>query len=371
MWFLRRRKREARTSEQAPGDVQEVVSVSAPAEPMGGPVDDSPSAPASTDAFDRVSSTEEPSGQVAPATSDADETTSGGAAPPPPLAFVSATVAASAASATVDADYLARLMAQGGDAVLAYKTHSYDLLQLRPGMTVVDVGCGTGHDLLELAKRVGHEGHVIGVEINPELASRALVLVAENALTATVEVRCEDGEALSLADVSVDAIRADRALQYFPQPERALAEMWRVLRPDGRLAVVEPDWKLIGIDPGSASGQNDDSALDQLLRWYQHEWPQPLIGRRLYGILHAMGNQHWSEVQVQPVAFAVNDWRLVDSIVEVRGTVAAILNEDPSVRDEMQGWLTTLSEADRQGTFFAIVPLVFATARKQADPAAE
>ena len=238
-------------------------------------------------------------------------------------------------------------------------------------MTVVDVGCGTGHDLLELAKRVGHEGHVIGVEINPELASRALVLVAENALTATVEVRCEDGEALSLADVSVDAIRADRALQYFPQPERALAEMWRVLRPDGRLAVVEPDWKLIGIDPGSASGQNDDSALDQLLRWYQHEWPQPLIGRRLYGILHAMGNQHWSEVQVQPVAFAVNDWRLVDSIVEVRGTVAAILNEDPSVRDEMQGWLTTLSEADRQGTFFAIVPLVFATARKQADPAAE
>jgi ubiquinone/menaquinone biosynthesis C-methylase UbiE len=272
----------------------------------------------------------------------------------------------------VDADYLARLMAQGGDAVKAYKTHSFGLLRLRPGMTVVDVGCGTGGDLAELATLVGHDGHVIGVEINPELAARARDLVAENALTATVEVLCESGEALSLADASVDAIRADRALQYFPHPERALADMWRVLRPGGRLAVVEPDWKLLGIDPGSASGQNNDSALDRLLQWYQREWPQPLIGRRLYGILRGMGDQHWSEVQVQPIAFAVTDWRLVDSIVEVRGTATAILNEDPSLRDEMEGWLAALGEADRQGTFFAILPLVFATARKyMADPAAE
>ncbi|HEV8193597.1 MAG TPA: methyltransferase domain-containing protein, partial [Ktedonobacterales bacterium] len=288
---------------------------------------------------------------MAPATSDAGGNTSGALrsassspetaansqgsldAPSLPLAFVGAAEAASAASATVDADYLARLMALGGDAVLAYKTHSFGLLHLRPGMTVVDMGCGPGGDLPALATLVGQDGHVIGVEINPELAARARVVVTENALPATVEVLCEDGETLSLADASVDAIRADRALQYFPHPERALAEMWRVLRPGGRLAVVEPDWKLLGIDPGSDSGQNDDSALDRLLRWYQRKWPQPLIGRRLYGILRALGDQHWSEVHVQPISFALTDWQLVDSIVEVRGTAAAIVNEDHSVRD--------------------------------------
>jgi ubiquinone/menaquinone biosynthesis C-methylase UbiE len=382
--FSRWRKRRARVPEEtnaervpqqvpgntppAPEDTESGANTSSTATsptPLVSAYDTAPSTPESADASEDFT--------LAPIEADTDVATAAASHaplqppldnPPPATAFVDARDGQSAQSAAVDAEYLARLMSMGGDAVIAYKTHSFSLLHLSPGMTVVDVGCGPGGDLPALVELVRPDGRVIGIEKSAELARRAQTELAEAGLEAFVTVLCEDGEALSLADASVDAIRADRALQYFPHPERALAEMWRVLRPGGRVAVVEPDWKLLGIDPGSAAGQNDDSALDRLLWWYQREWPQPLIGRRLFGMLRAMGDHCWSELHIQPIAFPVTDWRLVDSIVEVRETAAAIVRDDPSQREVMEGWLAALDAADRQGTFFAILPLVVATARK-------
>ncbi len=72
------------------------------------------------------------------------------------------------------AEYLRLVMQQGGTAVSTYKQMSFDLLELGPGMQVLDVGCGIGIDLLALADRVGTQGVVTGIDHDPDLVQVAL-----------------------------------------------------------------------------------------------------------------------------------------------------------------------------------------------------
>ncbi|MEV5237376.1 methyltransferase domain-containing protein [Streptomyces pseudogriseolus] len=65
------------------------------------------------------------------------------------------------------------LRAAAGDAGRAYKQQLLDLLDLRAGQTVLDVGCGPGTDLSALAQRVGDGGTVIGVDRDPDMLARA------------------------------------------------------------------------------------------------------------------------------------------------------------------------------------------------------
>lgn len=109
---------------------------------------------------------------------------------------------------------------------------------LRPGQVVLDVGCGAGIDTLLAARAVGPEGRVIGLDMTPAMAERTRRHAAEAGL-AQVEVREGLMEAIPLADASVDVVVSNGVLNLSTRKSRALAEMLRVLRPGGRLAVAD------------------------------------------------------------------------------------------------------------------------------------
>lgn len=103
------------------------------------------------------------------------------------------------------------------------------------GRHVLDVACGTGAVSRVAAAAVGNEGAVTAVDLSP-----AMLSVASGVLDgAGVAVKLEQADAsdLPLPDGSVDAVACQQALQFFPDPSAALAEMLRVLVPVGRLAV--------------------------------------------------------------------------------------------------------------------------------------
>lgn len=269
-----------------------------------------------------------------------------------------------ASSGEIDAAYLATFMQAGGAAAQAYKQLSYELLRVRPGMSVVDVGCGSGIDLQNLHTLVGTGGEVIGVERNATLVTQARQRLTEaGAGDGGIRVMCANAEQLPIHTASVDRVRADRALQHSENPARVLSEMWRILRPEGVLAVVEPDWGMIGIEPGGARGGDDDTALSLVLDWMKRHLAHALMGRQLHGLLRGMGDTAWTQVRVQTMVFQL-DWETVDPILEVSGTVEALIQEDPALRDELEAWLRRIEEVSRHGTFWAGVPLMFATAQK-------
>ena len=266
------------------------------------------------------------------------------------------------APANFKADYLHLVMQQAGEAVRAYKGMSYDLLRLAEGMQVLDVGCGIGVDLSHLADRVGRQGQVVGLELDPDLVRAAQRALAENTHP-QVQVVQGDAQQMPFADGQFDRVRADRAVQHMPQPERVLAEMWRVLRPGGVVTVVEPDWRGIMLYPGSPAGGDDDSTLQRVLGYLQHCLPHALIGRQLYAYLHQQRDA-WEQIHVQVMSFTHTVWSVVDLVLQISAMARAFVHLDPTYAEEIEAWLHALEAAAQQEAFLASVPLFFACARK-------
>lgn len=117
---------------------------------------------------------------------------------------------------------------------------AYLLPFLAPGMRLLDVGCGPGTITLGLARAI-RPGACVGVDIVPDVVAEATRRAAEGgAGNARFEVA--DTYALSFEDASFDVAHAHQVLQHVSRPVAALAEMRRVLRPGGLLAVRDADY---------------------------------------------------------------------------------------------------------------------------------
>lgn len=110
-----------------------------------------------------------------------------------------------------------------------------DMAGIGPGQRVLDVACGTGVLACAAAGRVGHEGHVVGLDPNQEMLA-----VARRKST---NIEWQDGwaESLPFPDENFDVVVSQFGFMFFEDQIAALREMVRVLRPDGRLAVTVCD----------------------------------------------------------------------------------------------------------------------------------
>lgn len=99
-----------------------------------------------------------------------------------------------------------------------------------PDGVVVDIGCGVGEETIRL---VGHGRRVIGIDYDPETAA----LARDRGIGAL----CADGAVLPLASGTVDAVCSSHIIEHFVDPEGHVAEMARVLKPDGVACVVTPN----------------------------------------------------------------------------------------------------------------------------------
>jgi SAM-dependent methyltransferase/N-acetylglutamate synthase-like GNAT family acetyltransferase len=112
------------------------------------------------------------------------------------------------------------------------------LAQLEPGETVLDLGSGPGRDLLAAARAVGASGRAIGVDMTAEMIERARSAASRDGLS-NVSIIDGDLERLPLPCGSVDVVISNCVINLVPDKRRALIESFRVLRPGGRLAVLD------------------------------------------------------------------------------------------------------------------------------------
>ena len=168
-----------------------------------------------------------------------------------------------------------------------------------PGMTVVDLGCGPGFALRELAALVGEGGSAIGVDVSRGFVEHAQAYASEGGpggARASVRTVHGDAHALTLDDAIADAAYLRWVLSFTPEPERVIGELARVLSNGGRVVIQDyVAWTNLLWAPF-------DETLAMLRRsilsMYGAQGADSNVGRRLPALLEAHG---FAVEEVSPV----------------------------------------------------------------------
>jgi len=152
-------------------------------------------------------------------------------------------------------------------------------LALKPGETVLEVGFGTGNEILDLAAAAGPEGKVHGIDISPGMLTVAQRKIAKARPAAAVELRVADARELPYGDETFDAVYSSFTLELFPpeEIELPLREIGRVLRPGGRFSNVS----MAKVKPGQHS-----STLEEIYIWMHRNFPHIVDCRPIDGPAH-------------------------------------------------------------------------------------
>ncbi len=221
------------------------------------------------------------------------------------------------------------------------KQRSYELLAPQPGEHVIDVGCGTGDDVLAMARLVGPDGRAVGVDASATMIAEAQRRAAEAGIAA--EFVQMDAQHLDLPDARFDAVRAERLLQHVPDPDAALAEMVRIAKPGARIAIWEGDLDLFVIDAP------DYATSRAMQRFICDGFRNGAIGHVLYRRFKGLG---LVDVHATPITRVLTDLAFVENALDLRASTQRAADAGIITHQQGTDWLASLEAARDAGHFF-------------------
>jgi ubiquinone/menaquinone biosynthesis C-methylase UbiE len=210
---------------------------------------------------------------------------------------------------------------------------------IRPGATVLDLGCGIGSNTLMLAGHVGPSGRVHALD-----RSRTMLdITARRAAARGLVVTCHQGDAASLTfpNASLDAVWIERVLLHVPSPTAVMAEIRRVLKPPGQLVAAEPD---------NACASFCDGGDPEIARLLEGGWvdgiAHPRMGSALEQLARAAG---FTKVRVETDTVLLRDYDLASAVFRWDDQLRSLVAEGRIGRDRADAWARDVRKQARAG----------------------
>jgi arsenite methyltransferase len=225
--------------------------------------------------------------------------------------------------------------------VVAQRRILLEAIAPRPGEQALDIGCGPGFVVEELARAVGPEGKVFALD-NSE---SAIVMARQRcAALANVEFQRADATRLPYPDAHFDLVISTQVYEFIPEIQTALSELHRVLRPGGRAAIIDTDWHTI-----LWHSRNPERMARVLKAWDEH-LADPVLPRTLGARLRDVGFAvqqckviPYLDTEYKPEGYSYNMTRTVRRFVRDRQGIS---------RQEAEAWSGEFQGLADDGAYF-------------------
>jgi len=227
--------------------------------------------------------------------------------------------------------------------VQSHKDRSIELLNLKPGQSAIEIGCGMGRESEAMARLVGPGGKVVGIDASQALLDQATARTAPLGLP--LEFRRGDAHKLPFANNSFDAARGERVFEHLADPAGAVPELARVVRPGGRIAGLEPDFETIAV-------AGVPLAVTRAILRHKTDIAiaHGTIGREMRRLLQEAGCH---DLHSETVAVTFPTLKMFEDVLSMRNNVEGARAEGWITEQQATSWWADLEELDRTGGFFA------------------
>jgi arsenite methyltransferase len=228
--------------------------------------------------------------------------------------------------------------------VIAQRAATLDALALQAGERVVDVGSGPGLLAAEMAAQVGPAGRVVGLDLSDPMLALSRQRCRDLDSGTCLRFLKADAARLPFADRMFDVAVATQVYEYVPVVAAALAEAYRVLRPGGRVLVLDTDWDSIVWAAG------DPARMQRLLAAWAGRFADPHLPRSLSSQLQGAG----FHLERREVLVLFNPEYDPDTYSVANGQIMAdfAVSQGRMPPEEAQAWLRDLQRLGRQGRYF-------------------
>jgi ubiquinone/menaquinone biosynthesis C-methylase UbiE len=228
--------------------------------------------------------------------------------------------------------------------VIAQRAATLQALALQAGEHVVDVGSGPGLLAAEMAAQVGPTGQVIGLDLSDSMLALSRQRHADLATSDCLSFLKADAVRLPFVDSTFDVAVSTQVYEYVPDVPAALAELYRVLRPGGRVLILDTDWDSI------VWAADDQARMQRMLEAWIDRFADPHLPRSLSWQLQRAGFRvERREVLVlfnpeyDPDTYSVANGHIMADFVVAQGRIQ---------REQAEAWMRDLQRLGSQGRYF-------------------
>jgi len=237
--------------------------------------------------------------------------------------------------------------------IVRQRIQTLEALALRAGEHVLDVGCGTGLLVHGMSTTVGSQGRIVGVDFSEDMLE-----LARNRCHEIDNIELQQGSITQLPfeDNSFDAVSCIQTLLYVAEVKTALSELYRVLKPGGRVAIIETDWR------GVVLNSPDQAMTRKVLDAWDAAVSSPNLPVKLIPLLK---KQNFSAIKTEAIPVLNTSYSAINfssGMLEYFSTYA-VKNKVISA-EEADLWITQIRDLANTDSFFFCVNRFLFTAVK-------